>query len=154
MHCHIPRYLMKKFHKSTNQKTLLQVNYTNTFQGQLFFQWLWRKWPAISSELMILSNYKSFGKFVPWESKEVVNSKPLAARYYALYCSPSMFHLTWLCLWCNTHRAIAVPWYEASEQISHELKAFKPHSFLASMTDVIHIRLFSMSTKRKFWYTE
>ena len=30
---------------------------------------------------------------VPWESEEVVNSMPLAVRYYAIYCSPSMFHL-------------------------------------------------------------
>lgn len=42
---------------------------------------------------MIFSNYKIFGKIVPSESEEVVNSMPLAARYYATYCSPSMFHL-------------------------------------------------------------
>ena len=42
---------------------------------------------------MIFSNYKIFGKIVPWESKEVVKNMPLAARYYTIYCSPSMFHL-------------------------------------------------------------
>lgn len=31
---------------------------------------------------MILSNYKIFGKIVPWESEEVVNSMPLAAMFH------------------------------------------------------------------------
>ena len=137
---------MKKFDKSTNQKIMLWVikipSKGNFFSSDLKkmtsnFQWV--------NDIVKLQNF--------WQNCALRKWRGCEQHAISCYVSSSIFENSH-CLWCSTHRAIVVPWYEASEQIPHNLKVLKPLSFLAGMSDVIHITLLSMSTKRKFRYTE